>query len=221
MIAEPIIIKPEDLSTKDVTFFSQQIIRSMIKYEELDVIGISSAIFLACSAVNVSTNIANIYVNSLSLDYIDIPVIGKFEGSFFVLSREPKIDWTAERQKLDKEMKLTIEPDGQLVVVSRRVSPEKMITICLWKLSKFDLVKIIAAGTAINNAVAVALQVARGGISKEPVALRLVTLTTVPSKETTPPKPVTGIEIYLQKGMETTYDKRHLKILEKVKTSPL
>jgi len=218
MIAEPIIIRPEDLSTKDVGLFSEQIIHSMIAYDQLDVIGLSTAIFLTCSSVNISTSIANVHVNATSLDYIDIPVVGKFEGIFFVLGREPKVDWKSQSEKFDKTMKLSIDPTGQLIVISRRQEPARMITMCLWKLSKFDRLKIIAAGTAINNAVYVALQVARGGIAKEPVAISLVALSTVPSREGILPKPVTGIEIYLEKGKETVYDNRHLRVLERIKT---
>ena len=47
---EPLIIKPQDL----------------MRAEEFDVIGLSDAIFIACSAVNIATDIANSYVNEIS-----------------------------------------------------------------------------------------------------------------------------------------------------------
>lgn len=212
-----IIIRPEDISTKRPNDFSQEIVSSLLEAPEINVIGISSAIFFACSSVNITRDLADIHINHLELDYIEYPVIGKFEGVFFNLSRKKTVDWESEARALSEKMKLTFDRDGQLVVVSKRQSIDKLRMICLWKLSRMNLLKIIGAGTAINNAVRIALQISRGGIAKEPVAIKLVSIQSLEAKEAEAQKTTTGIEIFLERGKETEYSKKHNELLRTLK----
>jgi len=197
--------------------YSDLIINTMAKVEELDIVGLSSAISLACSAVRMSTSVARIYIEELCLDYIEIPVLGKFSGAFFSLGREQKTDWDSEKAEIEKNMKLSFDPDGQLVIVSKNLLPDKMIPLCLWKLAKSDRLKIMAAGYWINSAAALALEITKGAISRETVGIELMTLSTqtIGTQETTP-KLATGLEIYLKKGQPTEYSKKHKAVLSEL-----
>lgn len=214
-----IVIKPDDVMTRGSTYFSQQIISSIMNLGEVDVIGLGTAIFLACSGVNISMDIASVYVHEISLDYVDIPVLGRFEVILFTLKNKPlekPLKFLAD--EIDKELNLTLTPEGQLIVVSRRQSIEKMVALCLWKMSRFDQIKVIGGGTAINNAAKIALTLSKGGISKAPTYIKLISLDKLKRTRGAIEKPITGIEIYLEKGKEKV-SKRHKKLLDQIKTS--
>jgi hypothetical protein len=140
---------------------------------EMDVIGLSTACFLACSAVGVSSRIANVHVTRSFIDYIQVPVMGKLESVFFTISRRSGLDYASKIQELDKELNLVMGPDSDVVAVGSRDAPERMTTLALWKLAKHKKVKIIAAGVAINNAISTALQITKSGIAKERPAKRI------------------------------------------------
>jgi len=213
-----ILIKPDDIIGKGAIFFSQQIIDAIMKSEEVDVIGFGTSIFLTCSAVNISTNIANIHIHDISLDYIEIPVIGKNEVILFTLKNfPPEKPLETLAKEIDKRLNLSFSSNGQLIVVSRKQNIEKMVTLCLWKLSKMDEIKLMAGGTAINNAVKIALILSKGGIAKEPVSIKLISLETFQRSRVQPPKPITGISIYLGKG-QTEIVERHRNIINYIKS---
>jgi len=214
-----IVIRPEDLAIRKTSALSEQIVQTLINFDELDVVGISTAVFLPCSAINIARSIADIHISRLYIDYLEIPIVGKFEAIFFTLSRKMGLDIEAKMRELDSKMNLTIGKEGQLIAVSRRERLERLTSLCLWKLREFPRVKILGAGMAISNAVATALQVSRAGISKDPIAIEFIGLSTIQSRETDkPPKPVSAIDIYLTKGNETQYDERHLKIIEHLRS---
>lgn len=216
-----IIVRPDDVMNRRVTHFSQQIISSIMTMGEADVVGLGTAIFLACSGANISTDIANVYVHEISLDYVDIPILGKFEVILFTLKSTPlKKTLKSLAKEIDGELNLTVAPEGQLVVVSRRQSIEKMVTLCLWKMAKFDQIKIIAGGTAINNAAKIALTLSKGGISKKPTYIKLISLERLIRTRGEVEKPITGVQIYLGKGKKKEeFSKRHKTILESIKKS--
>jgi len=214
----PILIRPENLGKGSAYHYSDQIINGLRTEKELSVIGFGNAISLGCMAVQISTRIANVYINELSLDYVGAPALG-ISGVFFVLGKKSKVDWEEEKRKLESKMKLTFEHEGQLIVVSRKLSPDKMVPLCLSKLARSESLKITAAGTSINRAASLTLELTKGDITKEPVGIRLVTLSTI-EFEAEPKKTLgTGMEIYLKKGACTTYSEKHKQILRMLQRS--
>jgi len=214
---ELILIKPEDLAKGSAYRFSGQIINGLRKEKELSVVGFGNAISLACMAVQISSSIANVSVSELSLDYIGSPKLA-ISGIFFILDKESKINWDEKKVNVESKMKLNFERDGQLVVVSKKLSPDEIMPLCLSKLAKSDLLKITGAGVSISRAVSVALELTKGNIAKEPWGIKLVTLSTVPFKVEETTVFGTGIEIFLEKGSQTCYTEKHkqiLKMLEK------
>lgn len=213
---EPLIIKPQDLSLK-VSDLSEKVVLNLMKSEEFDVIGLSDAIFLACSAVNIATDIANAHVNELYADTLEIPILGSMEAIFIRVGREAKLDVAKRIEEEEKGMILTTDKEGQLITVRRGLRMEKLVTLCLIKLSKTEKLKLIAAASAINDAVKLALQLTKGPVAKEPVGISFMTLYSIPSRED-PQKKMTAISIYLEKGRKTEYSKRHQELIKKLKT---
>jgi len=210
-----VLIRPEDLGRGAAYRFSDQIVNGLRKERELAVVGFGNAISLACMAVQISSGIANVSIGELSLDYIGAPSLA-ISGVFFVLDKESRVNWEEEKKKIDDKMKLDFSRDGQLVVVSRRLSPEKMVPLCLAKIARSGLLKIAARGISINRAVSLALEIARGNIAKEPVGITLVTLSTVTLRREDTEAFATAMEIYLHKGVQTVYTAKHKEVLEKL-----
>jgi len=212
---EPLIIKPQDLALR-VSDLSERVVLSLMNAEEFDVIGLSDAIFLACSAVNIATEIANAHVNELYADTLEIPILGNMDTIFIRVGRESKLDIAKRTEEEEKGMILTTERDGQLVAVRRGLRMEALVTLCLIKLSKVEKLKLMAAASAINDAVRLALQITKGPVAKEPVAINFMSLYTIPSRED-PQKKMTAISIYLEKGHKTEYSRRHQELIKRLK----
>lgn len=212
-----ILIRPEDIGKGRVFFYRDRIINEMRTTEELAVIGISNAISLACSSVQASSRIASIYIEEVCLDYIPIPVLGKVGGIFFLLSRKPTVDWESKKTEIEKDMVFDFTREGQLVVVSRKLSPEQMVPLCLSKLSKSAKLKIMSSGFFMNRVATLALEVTKGGISKGSVAIELITLSTFEIETPDGLKTTTALEIHLKSGEKTKYTKRHRKALSLLK----
>jgi len=201
---------------------SEQIIQELIQAEEMDIIGLSQACFLACSAVNIATKIANVHVTRIYLDNLEVPILGKFEAIFFTLTKKSGIDFEAEMKRLDQGLALDRGRDSDVVVIGSRDTPGNMTTIALWKLSKSKRIKIIAAGAAINNAITAALQITHGQISKDPVGILLIALSSIePRASTGHMNPVSAINIYLEKGVAKNYDKRHTDTVNELLSKPI
>lgn len=207
-----IAIKPaaSSLKTSDV---AEKIISGIMESEELDVVGIGDAMFLVCSAINMTTEIANVFVDESFIAPVEDPALGKAPAVFAHLSQTKKADFGILVQAEDKEML-----EDQTVSVSRGINMDKLLTICLLKLSRYDKLKLMAAGGAINDAVALALKVTTGKISKDIVGVKLVDIYSIISREDKSRK-ITAISIYLQKGAATQPSKRQSELLEKLKTA--
>lgn len=98
---EPIIITPQHLSLK-ITDISERVVLNLMKAKDFDVIGIGDAIFLACSAVNIATEIANAHINEMYADILEIPILGTMAAVFIRIGRESQID-IASRIKQEEE----------------------------------------------------------------------------------------------------------------------
>lgn len=181
----------------------------MIREENLEIVGISTAITSACIAIIKARELANVYVANAALDYIELPVIGRLEAIFVALSRRPPAKTTeAMIQELDAPLNVTFTPLGQAIAVPRQEKAERILTITLSKLRHFGKVKVMAAGAAIGSAVSVALWTSKSGIAKETIGIEYVGLTSVASK-LQPESSVPALAIYLTKGLETRIDSVH------------
>jgi DNA-binding protein len=207
-----IAIGPSDtsLKTSDV---AEKIISGIMESGELDIIGVSDAMFLACSAINMTTEIANIFINETFIEPLEDSALGKVSAISAHLSQTENLDF---KKLVEKEDKMMVE--DQAVSVSRGISTDKLLTICLLKLSRYDKVKLMAAGGAINDAVSLALKVTTGKISKDTVGVNLVDIYSIVSREDKNRK-ITAISIYLKKGVTTENSKRHSDFLEKLKSA--
>jgi DNA-binding protein len=207
-----IAIGPSDtsLKTSDV---AEKIISGIMESGELDIIGVSDAMFLACSAINMTTEIANIFINETFIEPLEDSALGKVSAISAHLSQTENLDF---KKLVEKEDKMMVE--DQAVSVSRGISTDKLLTICLLKLSRYDKVKLMAAGGAINDAVSLALKVTTGKISKDTVGVNLVDIYSIVSREDKNRK-ITAISIYLKKGVTTENSKRHNDFLEKLKSA--
>jgi len=212
-----IFIRPEDIGKGRGFFYSDKIINEMRSAKELEVIGISNAMSLACSAVQMSSEIAAVYVKEMCLDYIPLPILQKVGGVFFTLSQQPGVDLDARKTSIEEGMKLSFDRDGQLVVVSKSLSPEKMVPLSLWKLSRAERLKLMASGRLINRAATLALEITKGSISKDPVAIELMVLSSIRFETPEGEKSATTLEIFLRKGITPTCTQRHRKVLSELK----
>lgn len=211
-----VLIKPDDVSRGSVFRFSDQIINELRAENEISVVAFGNAISLACMAVQASSSIANIYVNDVTLDYLGPPSLG-LGGIFFVLSKKATTNWEKEKKKIEEKMKLNFGWDGQLVIVTQRLSSDEIIPLCLSKLARIESLKIAATGTSINRAAAVAIELTKGNIAKEIFGIKLIVLSTKQSEMESKVVNETILEIYLEKGLKTPYSdgyKQVIKLLE-------
>lgn len=212
---EPLIITPQHLSLK-ISDISERVVLNLMKAEDFDVIGIGDALFLACSAVNMATDIANAHINEMYVDNLEIPILGSVAAIFIRIGREPQIDIASRIEQEEEGMTLTTERDGQLIAVRRGGRIEKLVTLCLIKLTKVEKLKIMAAASAINDAIKLALQLTKGPVAKESIGISFMNLGTIASRDD-PQKKMTAMSIYLRKGYKTEYSKRHQELIKKLK----
>ena len=211
-----LVIRPAEaaLKTGDVT---ECIISNILATGQVDVVGVGEAMFLVCSALNLSCEIAKIYLNQITLDTLDDPVLGKTSALFAHLSQEQIADTEKQALEEDKAMDNIGE---RTISVGHEIPIEKLITRSLMALARFEEIKLIAAGNSINDAVSLAQKLASGQISREPVGVKLVYLYSI-NMRNDPAKRISAISIYMQKGIsEKTAELMkilHQKILAKEK----
>jgi hypothetical protein len=210
-----LVVKPQDLSLK-VNELSEKIIACIMSNSEMEIIGLSGAVFLACSAVNMASDIANVHVNEVSFGYVEFPILGTFETVFIKIGTKPEIDVKERVEEEEKGMNLSTEREGQLITVRRGEKIERLITLCLIKFQRTDKLKLIAAATAINDAVSLALKLTEGQVAKDPIGISFVGLHSLPSRED-PLRKMTGISIYLKKGNKTVQSHWHKTIIERMR----
>ena len=207
-----IVVTPEQFESAGPRGLSQGIIQALTKPDIVDVVGIGTSISGVVAAVNLSSAIANVNIQSATLDYIPISVIGKQEAIFFELSREEAsvAPIVSEFESQEEGNKIL-----QTIWVSREDRIENVTNLILWKLSKNRLMKVVASGFAITMAVRSTLQVTTSGITKEPVSISAITIEAI-ERRAMPSKKVPAIQIYLEKGKETVYSPRHKEVIAKV-----
>ncbi len=208
-----IVIRPSDdsLKTTDVV---EKIISNIVEGGEINIAGINDAMFLVCSAINMATEIAKVYVDDLFIGNLEVPILGISYAISAHLSQKPILDYAKLAEQEEKTMEDVAE---QTISVSRAASMERLLTISLLRLAKFDEVRIVAAGSSINDAIPLALRLTSGQISKESIGIKLVHLYSITMRND-PTKSIAAASIYLQKGKSTLYSKRQNDLLKKIES---
>ena len=206
-----IVIQPADVALK-ITDIVEKIISGMLENGEITVIGINDAMFLTCSAINMATEIAKVYINDICISNLEIPVLGKTYALSAYLAQKQIWDYSKFAEQEEKEMNDVAE---QTISVSRGATIERLLTITLLRLARFDEVRVVAAGSSINDAVVLALKLTSGQISKDVIGIKLIHLYSILMRND-PTKSIAAISIYLQKGISTRYIKRQSELLKKL-----
>ena len=193
-----IIVGPTDGSLK-ISDVTEEIISGIMDVGVVDVVGVGDAMFLACSAINLSCEIAKIYVNQIGFGNLEDPHLGKSEAIFVHLAQQDSVDF--EKLVVEEEKAMNNIGDRTLSV-GHEIPMEKLVTRSLMALTRFDEIKLIAAGGSINEAVSLALRLTTGQISKDPVGVKLIYVYSI-NMRNDPTKRISAISIYLQKGITT------------------
>jgi hypothetical protein len=208
-----IVIGPADAQAK-ITDVVEGVISGIMETGSVSVVGINDSMFLACSAINMATEIAKVYVDDIDIASLEIPGLGRVSAVSAHLSQKQAGDYAALAEVEEKAMTDGVE---QSVSVSRAATFERLLTISLLRLAKFDKVKIVAAGGSINDAIALALKITSGQISKDEVGIKLFHLYSIIMRND-PTKSIAAVSIYLQKGVTTRYTKRQSELLKNLET---
>ncbi len=208
-----IVLQPSDASAK-ITDVVEGIISGIMESGEVSVVGVGDSMFLACSALNMSMEIAKVYVDDIDIAALEIPKVGKASAVTAHLSQKQAGDYAALAEQEDKALGDVAE---QTISVSRAATMERLLTISLLRLARFDEIKIVAAGGSINDAIELALKLTGGQISKDPVGIKLFHLYSIIMRND-PTKSIAAVSIYLQKGVSTRYTKRQSELLKKLES---
>ncbi len=206
-----ILLQPTDASAK-ITDIVEGIISGIMETGEVNIVGLNDSMFLACSAINMATEIAKVYVDDIDIASLEVPAFGKVSAVSAHLSQKQVGDYSTLAEKEEKSMKDIAE---QTISVSRAATMERLLTISLLRLAKFDEVKIVAAGGSINDAISLALKLTKGQISKDAIGIKLFHLYSIVMRND-PTKSIAAVSIYLYKGLTTRYTKRQSAILKKI-----
>ena len=211
-----ILIQSSDANAK-ITDVVEGIITGIMDAGEVNVVGVEDSMFLACSAINMATEIAKVYVDDIDIATIQLPTLGRVAAVSAHLSQKQAGDYAALAEAEDKKLS---DPTEQTISVSRASTLERLLTISLLRLAKFDEIKIVAAGGSINEAISLALRLTSGQISKDQVGTKLFHLYSIIMRND-PTKSIAAVSIYLHKGVTTRYTKRQSELLKKIETGQL
>ncbi|MCW4000515.1 MAG: hypothetical protein NWE93_09770 [Candidatus Bathyarchaeota archaeon] len=214
--AKTIILQSQDANAK-ITDVVEGIICGIMDAGEVNVVGLGDSMFLACSAINMASEIAKVYVDDIDIAALEFPSLGRVPAVSAHLSQKTAGDYTALAEAEDKKLADVTE---QTISVSRASTLERLITICLLRLARFEEVKIVAAGGSINDAIALALKLTGGAISRDEVGIKLFHLHSIIMRND-PTKSIAAVSIYLQKGVTARYTKRQSELLKKLEMGQL
>ena len=206
-----IVIMPSDASAK-TTDVVEELISGILESGKVDIVGINDGIFLVCSAINMATEIAKVYVDDICISNLELPVLGKTSAISVHLTQKQAGDYATLAKQEEQEME---DVEEQTVSVSRAATMERLLTISLLRLAKLNEIRIVAAGNSINDAISLALSLTKGQISKDIVGTKLVHIYSI-SMRNDPTKSIAAISIYLQKGIMRECTKRQLDLVKKV-----
>jgi DNA-binding protein len=217
MSSEPkgkvITVLPADASAK-TTDVVESIISGIMEAGEVDIVGINDGIFLACSAVIMASEIANVHLEDIFIGNLETASLGKAAAISAHLGQKQIWDYV---KVAEQEEKAYEDVEEQTVSVSRSATFERLLTISLLRLAKFEKIRIVAAGGSINDAVSLSLRLTTGQISKNQVGIKLVHLYSIRMRND-PTKSIAAVSIYLQKGLSMIYSKRQKDLLKKIES---
>lgn len=208
-----IVIRPSDASSK-TTDVVEELISGIMEAGEVDIVGINDGIFLVCSAINMATEIAKVYVDDICITNLEAPILGKTSAISVHLTQKQAGDYATLAKQEEQEME---DVEEQTISVSRAATMERLLTISLLRLAKLNEIRIVAAGGSINDAISLALKLTNGQISKDIVGTKLVYLYSI-SMRNDPTKSIAAISIYLQKGITRKCSKRQMDLLKKIES---
>ena len=206
-----IAVRPSDVALK-TTDFVEKIISSILEAGEADIVGIGEGIFLACSAANMATEIAKVYLNDLCVGPVQTHGQQVTPAISIHLGQKQMGEYSKLAEIEEKAMK---DLDEQTISVSRASTMDRLITVSLLKLARFEEVRIVAAGGSITDAVALAFRLGNGQISKDDVGTKLVNLYSIKMRND-PTKSIAAMSIYMQKGLSQIYSKRQSELFNRV-----
>jgi DNA-binding protein len=206
-----IVIMPSDASAK-TTDVVEELISGILEVGEVNIVGINDGIFLVCSAINMATEIAKVFVDDICISNLELPVLGKTSAISVHLTQKQAGDYSTLAKQEEQEME---DVEEQTVSVSRAATMERLLTISLLRLAKLNEIRIVAAGSSINDAISLALSLTKGQISKDIVGTKLVHIYSI-SMRNDPTKSIAAISIYLQKGITRDCTKRQLDLVKKI-----
>ncbi|MGE5574806.1 MAG: hypothetical protein ACM3UL_01605 [Ignavibacteria bacterium] len=191
-----IVIGPANVSLK-VSDVTEEIISGIMNDGTVDIVGAGEALSLTCSAINLSCEIAKIFVDQIGFGTLDDPLLGETSAVFANLAQKESVDYA----RLVAEEEKTMDNIGDRTIsVGHEVSMEKLVTRSLMALARFDEIKLIAAGGSINEAVSLALKLSKGQISRDPLGVKLIYLYSI-NMRNDPAKRISALSIYIQKGI--------------------
>ena len=208
-----ITVSPLDASTK-TTDVVESIISVILETSEVDVVGVNEGIFLACSGVIMASEIAKVYVEDICIATLEAPALAKTTAILAHLGQKQTWDYATIAEQEEKGFQ---DIEEQTVSVSRSATFERLLTISLLRLARFDKIRIVAAGGSISDAVSLALKLTTGQISKEQVGIKLVHLYSIIMRND-PTKSIAAISVFLQKGIPTQYSKRQRELINKLES---
>jgi DNA-binding protein len=207
-----IVVTSADASASvKVTDIVERIISEIMQKGEADMAGVGDAVFLACSAMNMATEIAKVHIDDISIGNLELPS-SRAAAVLAHLSQKPLWNYADAAAQEEKTLE---NIDEQTVSVSRAATMERLLTISLLRLAKFDKIRVVAAGGSINDAVVLALMLTKGQIAKDAVGVKLVHLYSI-SMRNDPTKSIAAMSIYLQKGITTEWTKRQSELLKRL-----
>ncbi len=206
-----IVIQPSDVSLK-TTDVVEKIMSGILETGEINVVGLNDSMFLVCSAVNMATEIAKVYLDDICIGNLEMPSIGRVAALSAHLAQNQTWDYSKIAKQEEDGMTELVD---QTISVSRASPMERLVTISLLRLAKYDQIKIVAAGGSINDAIALALKLTNGQISKDPIGIKLFHLYSIVMRND-PTKSIAAVSIFLHKDMATRFTKNQMDLFKKV-----
>ena len=193
-----IVIGSTDVSLK-ISDVTERIISGIMNDGVVEIVGIAESIFLVCSALNLSSEIAKVYLDQINFGYVDDVVLGKVPAIYAHVTQQETVNY--ERLVAEEEQAMDNIGD-RTISVGHEIPMEKLVTRSLMALARFDEIKLIAAGGSINEAITLSLKLESGQLTRDPVGVKLFYLYSI-NMRNDPAKKISAVSIYLKKGIAT------------------
>ena len=191
-----VVVEPTNVSLK-ISDVTERIISGIMECSVVNVVGIGESIFLVCSALNLSCEIAKINLEEIHFGFIDDTVLGKQPAVYAQVTQQQSVDY----ERLATEEEHCMDNIGDRTIsVGHEIPMEKLVTRSLMALARFDEIKLIAAGGSINEAVSLSLKLTEGQLTRDPVGIKLIYLYSI-NMRNDPAKRISAVSIYLKKGI--------------------